>query len=192
MRRVLKRFDVTSKSIVALVEANSCFAGSLCEFLHCADQSFLALGTTDESEPQIFLNGLSLGLLPKGNSLSRLEQRFWGDEKALEKVNAALMKPLGASDCEELGLVTHVLDEIDYDEEVRIFCEERASLSPDALTGMEASLRFAGPETMESKIFARLSAWQNWIFIRDNATGERGALTNYGKPTRPQFDYERC
>jgi benzoyl-CoA-dihydrodiol lyase len=188
MRRAFKRIDVTSKSMTAVVDGDSCYAGSLAELLFCADQSFMM-----EAGSQVQLGAFNRGLLPMGNGLSRLEQRFSGQKDKVEAAQGASMDgPLDAAMCQKLGLVTHALDEIDFDEELRLFCEERASLSPDALTGMEASLRFSGPETLETKIFSRLSAWQNWIFIRDNATGEKGALTNYGKPTRPQFDFERC
>lgn len=187
MRRTLKRVDVTSKSMAAIIDADSCFAGSLLELLFCADQTYLQHGAS------IHPGVMNRGLLPMGNERSRLEQRYSGQKEKFEAAYGASMDgPLDSDACEKLGLVTHALDEIDFDDELRIFCEERASLSPDALTGMEASLRFSGPETLESKIFARLSAWQNWIFTRDNATGEKGALTNYGKPTRPQFDFERC
>lgn len=189
MRRVFKKIDVTSKSMIALVEGNSCYAGSLCELLLCADQSFMTL----DKEINVHFNDLNRRFLPMSNGMSRMEQRFSGDkDKYLEMLRLSEHGAFDVESCEKMGLVTHALDEIDYEEEVRIFCEERASLSPDALTGMEASLRFSGPETMESKIFARLSAWQNWIFTRSNATGESGALTNYGKPTRPQFNYTRC
>ena len=128
-----------------------------------------------------------------GNGLSRLEARYYGSPQLLEAIiQEHSGKTLNAATCKKLGLVTFVLDEIDYEDEVRLFMEERASLSPDALSGMEANLRFVGPETLETKIFTRLSAWQNWIFIRDNATGPTGALSTYGKPTRAQFDYARC
>ena len=127
------------------------------------------------------------------HGLTRLQAHYYGDDSGLnEALEAGLEAPIEAEDAEDLGLVTFVRDEIDYPDEVRLLVEERVAMSPDALTGMEASLRFPGPETMESRIFARLSAWQNWIFIRPNATGEMGALTNYGKPTQPEFDFRRC
>jgi benzoyl-CoA-dihydrodiol lyase len=191
MKRVLKRIDVTSRSLVTLIEQGSAFAGSLAELAFAADRSYM-LDVGNESAA-LHLSPINNGLLPMGNELSRLQARYFGEPEQLGQVlRASLEGPIGIEACKALGLVTFSLDDIDYEDEVRLFLEERASLSPDALTGMEANLRFVGPETMETKIFARLSAWQNWIFIRDNATGEKGALTNYGKPTRPQFDFERC
>lgn len=181
MKRVLKKIDVTSRSMAALVEPGSAFAGSLAELVLIADRSYM-LSSAEKNE--MILSPMNQGSLPMGNGLTRLETRY------ISQVSTT--GPLDAHACEQLGLVTFVLDEIDYEDEVRIFLEERTSFSPDALTGMEANLRFVGPETLETKIFARLSAWQNWIFTRDNATGEQGALTNYGKPTRPQFNFERC
>ncbi len=189
MKRVLKRIDVTSRSIVALVEPKSAFAGSLAELVFAADRSYML--SSDESF--IYLSNINHETLPMGNGLSRLEARYYGAPAVLEKVQQRFSEgPIDAKTCQTLGLVTYVLDEIDYEDEVRLFLEERTCLSPDALTGMEANLRFIGPETLETKIFSRLSAWQNWIFIRDNATGPTGALSNYGKPTRPQFDFTRC
>jgi benzoyl-CoA-dihydrodiol lyase len=137
------------------------------------------------------MTSLNCGVLPMGNGLSRLQSRFLGDPRRVEEILRA-KAPFSAQEAAKAGLVTFALDEIDYEDDVRIAIEERASLSPDALTGMEASLRFAGPETLETKIFGRLSAWQNWIFTRPNAVGEHGALTLYGKPDRPAFDWRRA
>jgi benzoyl-CoA-dihydrodiol lyase len=139
------------------------------------------------------LTPISLGALPTGNGLTRLQTRFWGDEKAFEKVaaKAKTSTPIEGEDAEKLGVVTFVRDDIDYPDEVRLFIEERTAMSPDALTGMEQNLRWPGPETMETRIFGRLSAWQNWIFTRPNSTGEKGALSLYGKPDRPSFDMRR-
>jgi benzoyl-CoA-dihydrodiol lyase len=185
MKRVLKRLDLTARSVFALVEPGSCFAGSLFELALAADRSYMLAGA-DEG-PRIALSALNQGALPMSNGLSRLETRFLG-ETLPEQAPA---EALSAEEALAAGLVTFAPDEIDWDDEVRLAIEERASLSPDALTGMEANLRFAGPETMETKIFGRLSAWQNWIFQRPNAVGERGALTLYGKPERPKFTWSR-
>lgn len=188
-KRVLKRIDVTSRSLVSLIEPDSAFAGILAELIFASDRSYLLEG----KNTFITLSKANQGLLPMGNGLSRLEARFFGSNKLLESINKEhIGKKINPTLCNKLGLVTFVLDEIDYDDEVRLFMEERASLSPDALSGMEANLRFVGPETLETKIFSRLSAWQNWIFIRSNATGPTGALSTYGKPIRAQFDFARC
>ncbi len=189
MKRVLKRIDVTSRSLVALIEPQSAFAGSLAELIFAADRSYML----SSNETFIHLSHISHDTLPMGNGISRLQARYYGAPDLLKNIQARFSEgPIEAKACQTLGLVTFVLDEIDYEDEVRLFLEERASLSPDALTGMEANLRFIGPESLETKIFSRLSAWQNWIFIRNNATGPTGALSNYGKPTRPQFDFSRC
>jgi benzoyl-CoA-dihydrodiol lyase len=188
MRRVLKRFDLTAKSFFALIEPGSCFAGSLFELALAADRAYMLDGS-DEG-PGIALDALNFGALPMSNGLSRLETRFLHDPAAVPSLDGR-SGLLDATEAKKLGLVTFTPDEMDWEDEVRIAVEERASLSPDALTGMEANLRFAGPETLETKIFARLSAWQNWIFQRPNAVGERGALTMYGRPERPEFDWRR-
>lgn len=190
MRRVLKRLDATARSIFALIEDGSCFAGSLFELALAADRSYMKDDPDADAPARLFLSELNRGVLPMANGLSRLESRFL---RTPEQVGKLLEKggPFDAREAHDAGLVTFAPDAIDWDDEVRVAIEERASLSPDALTGMEASLRFAGPETMETKIFGRLSAWQNWIFTRPNATGERGALTMYGKPERPEFDWRR-
>jgi benzoyl-CoA-dihydrodiol lyase len=186
MKRVLKRLDQTARSLIALVEPGSCFAGSLLELVLAADRSYML----DSEGVQIAVGAANAGMLPMGNGLSRLQSRFLA---VPERVDAILQQevPLSAGDAEKAGLVTFALDEIDYEDDVRVAIEERASLSPDALTGMEASLRFAGPETLETKIFGRLTAWQNWIFTRPNAVGSKGALTLYGSPERPAFDWNR-
>ncbi len=186
MKRVFKRLDLTSKSLFALIDEGSCFGGSLLELAFSADRSYML----EEEGVAIQLSALNHGLLPMGNGLSRLETRFLGAPEHAKNLTAQT-DALDSDEADELGLVTFVFDDIDWDDELRLAIEERASMSPDALTGSEASLRFAGPETMETKIFGRLSAWQNWIFIRPNATGEKGALTLYGDPERPEFDYRR-
>ena len=196
LKRTLKRLDVTSRSIIALIEPGSCFAGSLLELALAADRSFQLTGVFEEidlsAEPAaVTLGPINLGPLPMGNGLTRLATRFHGDEQGLADALEAEGKPLHAADAERLGLVTFVPDDIDWDEEVRIAVEERASFSPDALTGLEANYRFVGPETLETKIFGRLSAWQNWIFIRPNASGPDGALRAYGTGKRADFDRKR-
>ena len=188
-KRVLKRLDVMSRSSFALIEPGSCFAGSLAELAFAADRIYML---DDPNRPtSLELGPLNAGALPMPNGLSRLQTRFLGTPERVQEVLAA-GKPFDAEAAREAGLVTFTPDDIDWEDEVRVAIEERASQSPDALTGMEANLRFAGPETMETKIFGRLSAWQNWIFIRPNATGEKGALTVYGKSgQRPEFDLRR-
>lgn len=193
-KRVMKRLDVTSRTFVALVEPGSCFAGSFAEFLWAADRSYMLDDPESDTEAQVFVGEMSFGPLPMPNNLTRLQTRFLDDEDSIKAVRAHVAErtPIGPEEAEKLGIVTYVRDDIDFPDEVRLFTEERSSLSPDALTGMEANLRFAGPETMETKIFGRLSAWQNWIFTRPNATGEKGALSLYGSPERPAFDMRRC
>jgi benzoyl-CoA-dihydrodiol lyase len=188
MKRVLKRLDNTARSLFALVEPGSCFAGSLMEIALAADRVYMLDDRRGENE--LHLSPMNGGPLPMSNGLTRLQSRFLG---APARVARMLERQGRFSTTEALtaGLVTFAPDEIDWDDEIRIAFEERASLSPDALTGMEASLRFGGPETMETKIFGRLSAWQNWIFQRPNAIGPRGALTLYGKPERPEFHWHR-
>ena len=188
MKRTLRRLDVTSRTIFALIEPGSCFAGSLFELALAADRSYM-LDSPDE-EVKIALSSLNHGAFPMWNGLTRLQTRFLNEPERAEDV-FTLPHPMNPRDAEKAGLVTFALDDLDYEDDVRVAMEERASLSPDALTGMEANLRFAGPETMETKIFGRLSAWQNWIFIRPNAVGEQGALKLYGSPQRPQFDWKR-
>ena len=191
MRRVLKRLDLTARSLFAMVDAGSCFVGSLFELSLAADRSYMFDGSADEGDAAfIALSPLNFGPLPMSNGLTRLESRFLGDPAHVGRVQK-LEGFLDAPAAMKAGLVTFTPDAMDWENEVRLAVEERVSLSPDALTGMEANLRFAGPETTETKIFARLSAWQNWIFQRPNAVGERGALTMYGRPERPEFDWRR-
>ncbi|MFL5425583.1 MAG: benzoyl-CoA-dihydrodiol lyase, partial [Myxococcales bacterium] len=177
-----------ARSFFAVVDEKSCFAGPLFELLAAADRSYVL----DAEGVTVRPSTLSGGALSEWNGLSRLQTRFLADPKRADAVvRAGKEGPIDAARMAELGLATVLADEIDFEEELRVAVEERASLSPDALTGMEASYRFAGPETLATKIFGRLSAWQNWIFIRPNATGETGALTVYGKPDRPKFDWRR-
>jgi benzoyl-CoA-dihydrodiol lyase len=193
-KRVLKRVDLTSRSLATLIEPGSCFAGTLAELAFASDRSYMLAGTREgDNEPPagIALSEANFGAYPMANGLTRLGCRFLADPSAVEAAKAERENLLDAARAQELGLVTFALDDIDWDDEVRLFLEERASFSPDALTGMEANLRFAGPETMESKIFARLTAWQNWIFQRPNATGEHGALKRYGTGQEPVFDTRR-
>ena len=196
LKRSLKRLDVTSRSIIALIEPGSCFAGSLLELALAADRSFQLSGVFEEIDPDadpaaITVGPMNLGPLPMGNGLTRLQTRYLGDGAGLAGVEKQAGEPLLAEDAERLGLVTFAPDDIDWDEEVRITVEERASFSPDALTGLEANYRFAGPETLETKIFGRLTAWQNWIFYRPNASGPDGALRRYGTGQRAEFDRKR-
>ncbi|KAB2915753.1 MAG: benzoyl-CoA-dihydrodiol lyase [Hyphomicrobiaceae bacterium] len=193
-KRALKRIDLTSRSLVALIEPGSCFAGTLAEIIFACDRSFMLIGSFqgDNRVPAtITLSPANFGTYTMSNDLSRLATRFLGEPESLEKAKAGIGKPLEAEASEELGLVTTALDYIDWDDEVRIFLEERASFSADGLTGMEANLRFAGPETMETKIFGRLTAWQNWIFQRPNAAGAEGALKRYGTGVKANFNPER-
>ena len=193
-KRVLKRIDVTSRTLVALVEPGSCFAGTLCELVLAADRSYMLIGSRDGDNrppPSLQLSPMNFGAYPMSHGLTRLQSRFQADPSDLERARMRIGEALDAEEAEALGLVTFALDDIDWDDEVRVFLEERASFSPDSLTGMEANLRFVGPETMESKIFARLTAWQNWIFQRPNAVGEEGALRRYGTGQKAQFDTTR-
>ena len=193
-KRVLKRIDLTSRSLVTLIEPGSCFAGTLAELPLACDRAYMLIGLREgdnKPESTIVLADANFGAYPMPNGLTRLECRFLGSPEKVEQAKAERGKMLDAEAAQELGLVTFALDDIDWDDEVRIFLEERASFSPDGLTGLEANLRFAGPETMESKIFARLTAWQNWIFQRPNAIGEEGALKRYGTGQKPVFDTKR-
>ena len=192
MKRVFKRLDLTAKSMFALVQPGSCFAGSLLELALAADRTYML--DDDDGKVQITLNDMNFGpnpLLPMSNGLSRLETRFLGDLKMVESLAEKKGAAVTGGEAEVAGLVLAAYDDIDWEDDVRIAIEERASLSPDALTGMEANIRFAGPETMETKIFGRLTAWQNWIFQRPNAVGEKGALSLYGRPENPEFDWRR-
>jgi benzoyl-CoA-dihydrodiol lyase len=193
-RRVLKRVDLTSRTIAVMAEPGSCFAGTLAELLFAADRSYMADGQFEgdnRPEARIALSGLNFGAYPMSNGLTRLETRFLGEPEAVDAARQKAGEMLDASAADELGLVTFAFDDIDWEDEVRIFLEERASFSPDALTAMEANLRFAGPETMETRIFGRLTAWQNWIFQRPNAVGADGALKRYGTGKRADFNMER-
>ena len=193
-KRILKRVDVTSRSMTALVEHGSCFAGVLAELLFSVDRSYMM---EDEFEGDnrpiatITLSSSNMGMMPMANGLSRLATRFLGEPQTLTAVEASVGTPLDADAARDHGLVTFAYDDVDWEDEVRIFIEERASFSPDAMTGMEANLRFAGPETMETRIFGRLTAWQNWIFQRPNAAGEEGALQRYGTGVRGKYNMER-
>jgi benzoyl-CoA-dihydrodiol lyase len=215
-KRTLKRLDVTSRSLIALIEPGSCFTGTLLELALAADRSYMLFGVFEDIDSTVLPNtglpntglpntglpntgapaaitvgGMNLGPLPMGNGLTRIATRFLGDPEAQAAVEKAAGEPLEAQDAEQLGLVTFAPDDIDWDEEVRIALEERAAFSPDALTGLEANYRFAGPETIETKIFGRLTAWQNWIFYRPNASGPDGALRAYGTGKRADFDRKR-
>jgi len=196
LKRTLKRLDVTSRSLIALIEPGSCFAGSLLELALAADRSFQLAGTREDDDPDtepatVTIGTMNLGPLPMANGLTRLQTRFLGDDKALAEAEQHKEQNLEAEDAERLGLVTFAPDDIDWDDEVRIAVEERNSFSPDALSGLEANYRFAGPETLETKIFGRLSAWQNWIFTRPNASGPDGALRKFGTGQRADFDRKR-
>ncbi|HYQ20468.1 MAG TPA: 2,3-epoxybenzoyl-CoA dihydrolase [Xanthobacteraceae bacterium] len=193
-KRTLKRVDLTSRSLVALVEPGSCFAGTLAELVFASDRSYMLIGKLagDNKPPAtLALAQVNFGVFPMCNGLSRLASRFLADPADVDKAKAAIGKMLDAEAAQDLGLVTFALDDIDWEDEIRVFLEERASFSADGLTGLEANLRFGGPETMESKIFARLTAWQNWIFQRPNAVGEEGALKRYGTGQKPTFDTRR-
>ncbi|HJW77261.1 MAG TPA: benzoyl-CoA-dihydrodiol lyase, partial [Beijerinckiaceae bacterium] len=192
-KRVLKRIDVTSRSLAAVIEPGSCFAGTLAELAFASDRSYMAIGefSGDNRPPAMLtLHAVNFARYPMSNGLSRLATRFLGEPASLDAAKAAAGKALDAEEADQLGLVTFAMDDIDWDD-VRVFLEERASFSPDGLTGMEANLRFAGPETMETKIFARLTAWQNWIFQRPNAVGPEGALRRYGTGQKAAFDMGR-
>ena len=197
LKRTLKRLDVSSRSLVTLVEPGSCFTGTLLELALAADRCYMLDGTfeDDPDSPDVPAavrpTGMNFGPLPMVNGLTRLEGRFLGQPDAVDAVREKTGAGLDAQAALELGLVTFIPDDLDWEDEVRLALEERASFSPDALTGMEASLRFGGPETMESKIFGRLSAWQNWIFQRPNASGDQGALQLYGTGAKTQFDKGR-
>ncbi len=200
LKRVFKRLDVTSRSLIAVIEPGSCFAGSLLELALACDRQYMLDGVPEEElegiDPadgpaRIVVGSANAGRFPMGNGLTRLQSRFWGRDGEVDAVLARTGETLEAADALELGLVTLAPDDLDWEEELRIALEERASLSPDALTGMEANHRFVGPETLETKIFGRLTAWQNWIFIRPNASGPDGALRRFGSGTRADYDTAR-
>jgi benzoyl-CoA-dihydrodiol lyase len=194
LKRVLKRIDVTAKTFIALVEPGSCFAGTLAELVFAADRAMMLVGTREGDNRQaaaIVLGEANFGLYPMGNRLTRLQARFLGEPETLAALHERLGERFEAEAADEAGLVTFAREDFDFDDELRVMVEERASQSPDALTGMEANLRFAGPETMETKIFGRLTAWQNWIFQRPNAIGEQGALKLYGSGVKPAYGKDR-
>jgi benzoyl-CoA-dihydrodiol lyase len=195
-KRTLKRLDVTSRSLIALIEPGSCFAGALLELALACDRQYMLDGLMEdgdeEGEPaQIVLSNSNFGAFPMSNGLDRLASRFYGDDDHVAKLRQETGRRISAAEAMEMGLVTDAPDDIDWEDEIRIMLEERASLSPDALTGMEANHRFVGPETMESRIFSRLTAWQNWIFVRPNASGPDGALRKYGTGRKAEFDRRR-
>ncbi len=196
LKRTLKRLDVTSRTLIAVVEPGSCFAGFLLELSLAADRQYMLEGMYEDRDDElppatITVTAMNSGPLVMGNDLTRLQSRFWRRPEALAAVENRFGEPLDSAAADELGLITMALDDIDFEDELRIVLEERASLSPDALTGMEANHRFVGPETVETKIFGRLTAWQNWIFIRPNASGSEGALRRYGTGQRADFDVRR-
>lgn len=186
MARVLRRLDLTAKSFFAIVEPGACFAGDLLELLLASDRSYMLM----DEKTSVAVSELNAGAFPMSNGLTRLQSRFLAEPDKVDEIFGD-KKAFDTEEAEELGLVTFAPDDLDWEDEIRVAIEERTSLSPDALTGMEASLRFAGPETLDTKIYGRLTAWQNWIFQRPNAVGPEGALTNYGKPTQAHFDYKR-
>jgi benzoyl-CoA-dihydrodiol lyase len=193
-KRTFKRLDVTSRSTFALVEPGSCFAGFLAELLFAVDRSYMLDGQFEDDArpaPGIRLTASNFGPLPMSNDLTRLETRFLGEPESYQHARTLMGQSLDAEAALAAGLITFAPDDIDWEDEIRLLLEERASFSPDALIGMEANLRFAGPETMETKIFGRLSAWQNWIFQRPNAVGESGALKRYGTGHQPEYDKQR-
>jgi benzoyl-CoA-dihydrodiol lyase len=194
LKRVLKRVDVTPKSFIALIEPGSCFAGTLAELAFAADRALMLIGTREgdnRAPAAIALGPANFGSYPMGNGLTRLQTRFLGEPESLKTAETKIGTGVEGEEAAALGLVTLAYEDFDWDDELRVMLEERASFSPDAMTGMEANLRFAGPETMETKIFGRLTAWQNWIFQRPNAIGEQGALKLYGSGVSPTFNKER-
>ncbi len=191
IRRTLARLDVSSRTMFTLIEQGSCFAGTLLEVALASDRTFMLSESEDGELPFIAMSEMNFGTYPMINHLSRLQTRFYGADDTLKHLSKRVDTPISPDEAMSEGLVTFAPDDIDWDDEVRIAIEERASLSPDALTGMEASLRFSGPETMETRIFGRLSAWQNWIFIRPNAVGEEGALKVFGSGSKPSFNWQR-
>ena len=192
--RTLKRIDVTSRSLVTLIEPGSCFGGFLSEIIFASDRSYMAEGVFEDSndpEAKIALSKSNFNFFKMSNGITRLETRFLNESKKINELENEIGKELDSQMALNMGLVTFSFDDIDWEDEVRIFLEERSSFSPDSMTGLEANLRFAGPETMETKIFGRLTAWQNWIFQRPNAVGEEGALKKYGSGNRSKFNWER-
>lgn len=193
-KRTLKRVDLTSRTLMTLIEPGSCFAGTLAELVFASDRSYMLIGNLDgDNKPPatLTLTDQNFGPYPMSNDLTRLQSRFLGEPDSVDVARDKIGEALDADAAMEVGLVTEILDDIDWEDEIRIVLEERASFSPDGLTGLEANLRFAGPETMETKIFGRLTAWQNWIFQRPNAVGEEGALQRYGSGQKPEYNNER-
>jgi benzoyl-CoA-dihydrodiol lyase len=194
LKRVFKRVDMMARSLVTLIEPGSCFAGSLAELVFAADRGIMFSGTKsghNGGAATLHLSPMNFGPCPMGNGLTRLATRFLGEPDSVAQAQAAIGQSISAEEAEEMGLITIAYDDVDWDDEVRLLLEERTSFSPDSLTGLEANLRFAGPETMETRIFGRLTAWQNWIFQRPNAVGENGSLKRYGSGQRPTFSTER-
>jgi benzoyl-CoA-dihydrodiol lyase len=192
LRRTFSRLDVSSRSLFALVQEGSCFAGTLLELALACDRIYhLALPNDEAQAPKITVTEANFGLYPMATDQSRLARRFYEEEAPLAAIRAKLGQALDADAAFELGLNTSNPDDIDWDDEVRLALEERAAMSPDSLTGLEANLRFNGPENMVTRIFGRLTAWQNWIFQRPNAVGDKGALKLYGKGEKAQFDMNR-
>jgi benzoyl-CoA-dihydrodiol lyase len=192
LRRTLARLDVSSRSFYAVIDEGSCYAGILFELALAADRSYmLALPEGSNAPPAIELDAVNFGLFPMVNGVSRLANRFYGAPETLDQLKGKQGKPLDADAAMKLGLVTVTPDDLDWEDEIRLAFEERAALSPDALIGLEANLRFPGPESVETKVFGRLSAWQNWVFYRPNSTGQHGALKLFGSGSKPQFDWER-
>ena len=192
--RTLKRIDLTSRSLVTLIEPGSCFGGFLSEIIFASDRSYMAEGIFENSndpEAKITLSKSNFNFFKMSNDITRLETRFLNETKKIKELESKILTELDSQMALDMGLVTFSFDDIDWEDEVRIFLEERSSFSPDSMTGLEANLRFAGPETMETKIFGRLTAWQNWIFQRPNAVGEEGALKKYGSGNRSKFNWER-
>jgi benzoyl-CoA-dihydrodiol lyase len=192
LRRTLARLDVSSRTLIALIESGSCFAGTLLELALAADRTYmLELPDDPAAAPAIALSAQNFGVYPRVDGASRLAARFYAEAAPIAAARAAIGRKVSAAEAFELGLVTAALDDIDWSDEIRIMLEERASMSPDALTGMEANLRFGGAETMETRVFGRLSAWQNWIFVRPNAVGDNGALKVFGTGNKAKFDWQR-
>ncbi|HLU19671.1 MAG TPA: 2,3-epoxybenzoyl-CoA dihydrolase [Pusillimonas sp.] len=191
LRRTLARLDVSSRSLFALIEPGSCFAGTLLELALACDRSYMLDDPDAENGAEIAVNALNFGVYPMVSNQYRIQRRFYDEEPAISAVKATIGKRISPQEAEELGLITYALDSLDWDDEIRLALEERSALSPDSLTGLEANLRFGPGETMETRIFGRLSAWQNWIFYRPNASGEKGALSLYGKGEKANFDWNR-
>ena len=191
MRRTFARLDVSSRSLYAIIEPNSCFAGTLLEFALCADRSYMLDAEHDGKKSFVELSKMNFGPLPMVNAISRIASRFYQDQAKLAALAKLQGKKLNPHEALEAGLVTMVLDELDWQDEIRQALESRTTLSPDGLTGLEANLRFGVPENMHTQVFGRLSAWQNWIFIRPNAVGATGALKVYGTGAAAKFNWER-